>query len=310
MDKSPQQQKKDLITKLGKTGGKEFEKDVQDLLSAKPSEQIIPRLWTRTDLMRDFRKELEKSSDGVELKATFFSAALSKAIEKVASGGAGDPTGLIDQATDFVLDTVQKRGVGEVVGYVVQKDFESKAARKAMRSFGTKFILMSIALAKGTALTPAAPVGMIITYILYLHEAAKEKQDNWNKELAKVLDERLETIRANAQAKLDAKHETQIRRFLLSNIAHETEDSSPLGKYKNFTLSIGDAAQIRDNIRANLANAVTNADLILIASQLGLKTSKTQTLTLTEGQIEKLNAFAQDIKDADFHIDVMDEKLY
>lgn len=269
-------------------------------MEAKPAPQIRARTWTRVDLLRDFQKQ----PDYFDLKATFVGMVIKKLAGSL-SPDAGGVTTLLDQATEFFKNTIQKEAISKVVGYAVQEKLESKAQGKMIRSFGTQFVLASISFAQGVALPAGIPIGALFTFIIYLDEKEKEKQDKWNNELATKLDDVMEDIRKKAQDKLDKQHVKELERFLLANAAEENVDDSEFGSYQNgdepeVVISIGDAAQIRDNIKANLQNSVSNDDLLKACAAANIKPLPNQTLQLTNEQIKKLNDFVQDGIDASF----------
>jgi hypothetical protein len=263
----------------------------------KPGPTLRPRLWTKEELLTDFRKQADYSK-----LATTFAEKFTKTLVDQLTPGANGTVTIIERAVEFVKDKIKEKAIGKIVGSVVQTEHESKAEGKMIRRFGTHFVLASISIATHAAFPVALPITALFTIIIYIGEKEKEKQEQWNKDLAQALDKRMKDIRAKAQEKLDERHIKEIEAILMSGAAHDAWEDAVFGSYSYkdegvVVLRKVDVALVRSCINGPPCN---DNDLMFICAILRRKPTD-GLIDLTAPQIKTLNSFVQDCRDADFH---------
>ena len=279
-------------------GGKTLAQEVQEIKAQNPAPEIVSRTWTQPILLKEFRK-----ADGYADFKKSIAIGTSKNLLTAAAGGV-DAASVIDMVHDFLIDKVKEKGVEQIVAYALQDASKVKdtAGDHFVRSMGTHFVLLSIALAN-SVVPVTFPVGVLFTVIIYLHEKEQQEQDAWNVALATKLDSVIVDIRKKKKEQLDAKHTNELERFLLSNAQAELQDATVIGTFKvgkkQYELSIGDLAQLRDAVDSNLSLTpyVTNDDILKACVYSGVTTSSTKTLSLTTKQVELLQFFLKEAKD-------------
>ncbi|KAK6526635.1 hypothetical protein TWF694_005216 [Orbilia ellipsospora] len=246
--------------------------------------ELRPPVWTREDLLEDFRNKnsVGKLKDGPSFH--FIEAGVTKLLT-LALGGEASSAGAfltLDFLGDLLKEKVHEKAVGEIVGIAVEG---KKPATKAIRRMGGQIILLSLGLTH-----PVATVlGAAFTIFIYLQEKDKEKQELINERLANSIEKRYQQIRKKTREKLEQKNLRGMEEWVARDIRASCWDDTKFGYYmkdgKSYVFKNSDLIALRDRIRCDIEKYISSLDILLCAAYLGINPE----LKLDESQEERFN---------------------
>lgn len=213
-------------------------KQAQYMFDATPPPSIVAAKWTEQRLYQQFQAE---DKTGIFLPS-FIPKALSLANAVLSTSSAA--FSVLDVAKDYVKDLGKEAGLKTVMDIVVQeknllpeqeklreqRKKEKDPDKAFMVEFGSSFILFSVALASGSCPFATIP-GMLFTVVVWLNEREKARKADANKQLAKSIMEKYDSIRRRTQDALDRRHLRELRGIVATSHKQDLQDAELYGHY-------------------------------------------------------------------------------
>lgn len=221
-----------------KLNEEEILKQAQYMFDTTPPPSIIAARWSEQRLYQRFQAE--------DKDQIFFPSFLPKALSlaNAVLGASSAAFSVLDVAKDYVKDLGEEAGLKTVMDIVVQEENllpeqkqlreqrknEKKPDKAFMVEFGSSFILFSVALASGSCPFATIP-GMLFTVIVWLNEREKARKADADKQLAKSIMEKYDSIRQRTQDALDRRHLRKLRQIVATNHKQDLQDAELYGHY-------------------------------------------------------------------------------
>lgn len=213
-------------------------KQAQYMFDTTPPPSIIAAKWSEQRLYQQFQAE---DKDHIFFPS-FLPKALSLANAVLSTSSAA--FSVLEVAKDYVKDLGKEAGLKTVMDIVVQeknllpeqeklreqRKSEKNPDKAFMVEFGSSFILFSVALASGSCPFATIP-GMLFTVIVWLNEREKARKAEANKQLAKSIMEKYDSIRRRTQDALDRRHLRELRRIVATSHKQDLQDAELYGHY-------------------------------------------------------------------------------